>query len=500
MVDLLAPIPTWIWASSFVVLHILTFMMVFLDCMRHRREATSTILWIFIAWAFPLIGALVYLMLGVDRVSMHGFEKQSRDQKLTAARRNREDEELPLAYWRAVRESTSAAPTGDVGLSLDRAMNAMLPDHPLLGGNSAEPLICGDETYPLMLEAIEQARHHIHIQSFIIGHDDFSRDLLERLKSKAEEGVMVRLLYDSFGSTHAVWHHLFRPYEKIPNMRIAGWTQVNPVKRQFQLNLRNHRKIMVVDAQVAFCGGVNIADENISTDERQAIRDYHFMLHGPIVHELQYTFMLDWYYMTNESPATILTREYYPHIEPTGNARIRVLNGGPSFSEPVLPEAIFTAIVDARKQILMVTPYFVPTVDIIHAMRSAALTGLDVRLIVPRKNNHFYSGLACCALYDELLRAGVRIFEREPPFMHAKALVVDDSVALVGSANIDVRSLKLNYETNLVIYDEGCVNALKAIVLEDQAHSREVTLEHWRQRPKARMLLENFASLLTPVL
>jgi len=157
-------------------------------------------------------------------------------------------------------------------------------------------------------------------------------------------------------------------------------------------------------------------------------------------------------------------------------------------------------VVTARKSILAVTPYFVPTADLLRALRIAASRGVDVRLLVPRENNHRYAGLAGRALYGELLTAGVRVFERDPPFMHAKALIIDDLAAIVGTANLDVRSLRLNYETNIVVYDVGFVDRLKRVIVEDLAASQELELNTWQDRPLPQQLLENFCSLLTPVL
>ena len=165
-----------------------------------------------------------------------------------------------------------------------------------------------------------------------------------------------------------------------------------------------------------------------------------------------------------------------------------------------MTDVFFAAIVAARRRLLAVTPYLVPTPDIVRAFRSAGLRGVDVRLVVPQKSNHLYAGMAGRALYDELLSAGVRIFERRPPFTHAKALIVDDELAVVGTANLDVRSLRLNYELNLAVYDETFINTLKRIVLDDIALSDEVILAAWRRRPPARRLAENFCSLLTPML
>jgi cardiolipin synthase A/B len=218
------------------------------------------------------------------------------------------------------------------------------------------------------------------------------------------------------------------------------------------------------------------------------------------VQELQFSFLSDWHFMTAEDPGHLLLAEHFPHLASEGDALVRLVNSGPTAELETLADVFFNCLVAARRQILAVTPYFVPTPDILRAFRSAALRGVEVKLVVPARNNHFYAGLAGRAFYGDLLDAGVRIFERRPPFMHAKALLVDDAVALVGTANLDARSLRLNYENDLVVYDGPLINQLKRAVLDDLAASREIAPGPWRNRPLHRRLAENFCALLSPVL
>ena len=457
-------------------------------------------LWILISWGFPVIGPLLYLTAGIDRLPQKGFMKRTRDAELHKARATYE-EALPLAYWRGVNTQTTIFNREhDIDLNLYDALNTISPEYPLLDGNDIIPLVSGDELYPDMLDAISNASHHIHIQSFIIRNDPIGRKLMKLLADKAREGVQVRLLYDRFGSMQALFSGLFRPYRKIQNFQIAGWTQVSLMKRQFQLNLRNHRKAVIIDGTTAFMGGINIHIENTSRQSKPAIRDYHFKISGPAVQEIQYAFMRDWYFMTEEDPEIILQSVYFPSIEKKGKAAAALVCGGPTNALQVITDIYFMAITRAKNQIIIVTPYFVPTTDIIRALRSAAIRGVDVRLILPAKNNHFYAGWASHALYDELLQSGIRIFARTEPFMHAKAMLVDDDIAIIGTANWDVRSLKLNYETNMAVINSEFSNCLKRIILEDEAASNEIDLAQWRSRPQWHRLLENACSLMTPML
>lgn len=486
---------TVLWSIGWSI-HLIIFTGITLHCLQRRRNASSTLLWIFVAWSVPVIGPLLYLGFGIDRVSDLGFLKFLADEHLLETRKGTR-EAAPRAYWHNL---AGAPDENEFQREFNRTLDALIPSHPALSGNRITPLVDGDEAYPRMLQAIRGAKRHIHLQSYIIGNDCISREFVEALAGKAAEGVQVRLLYDRFGSTGALFGGLFRQARKTPGFQVAGWTQANLLKRQFQINLRNHRKTLIVDGKTGFFGGINLLDEHVTRPGTLPIRDYHFEAGGPIVQELQYSFLRDWYFITEEPPETLLTEEYFPHAEPAGNITARLINSGPSTIEDIAVETFFNSIVLAKKQILAVTPYFVPPADILRALRSAALRGVDVRLVVPKENNHRYAGYASRALYEELLLAGVRIFERRPPFMHAKALIVDGAFALVGTANLDVRSLHLNYETCLAVYGEEFADVMKRIVHEDINFSDEVLPADWQRRPSRCRLLENLASLMTPVL
>lgn len=488
----------WIW--GWAAIHILGFGLVVIHCLRYRREATSAILWMFVAWSFPVIGPVLFLSFGINRVQFKGLKKQEANQELLRERLARESHPETLACWCHAHEAF-AGTTGTVSLQdLSRTMDQLLPNSPLLTGNHVEVLVTGDQAYGPMLDAIAHASHHIHLQTFILGNDAVGRDFLELLSEKARSGVVVRLLYDSFGSSYARLSGLLNRFRGVPGMQMAAWSQVSPMKRQFQLNLRNHRKLLIVDGSKAFTGGINLHDENVSKSQSPAIRDYHFAVKGPIVQELQYSFFKDWYFMTGEEPDILLCEEHFPKVSSMGNSLVRIINAGPTADVEALTDILCSALAAARREILAVTPYFVPTQDLLRAFRLAALRGVDVRLIVPQENNHPFVGLAARALYDDLLSDGVRIYHRPPPFLHAKGLIVDDDLAIVGSANLDARSLRLNYETNLAIFDASFVRTFKKTVLTDLSISKEVQMSSWRARPQVVQMTENFCNLLSPIL
>ena len=295
-----------------IALHLGTFLLVCYSCLKTRRESASTLLWIFVAWSFPIIGPLLYLFFGINRVPRKALRKQKANRQLQAERQAREDIALPTSFLRSAHESLACKLEAENSFYLNRTFDRILPETPLLSGNSVTPLVDGMQAYPAMLKAIRNARHHIHLQTFIIGNDEVGRQFLDLLAEKAKSGVNVRFLFDRFGSAAAVLGGLLDGYRQVKNMRIGGWTQANLLKRQFQINLRNHRKIMVIDGITAFVGGINLRNDNINTLSYQAIRDYHFMIQGPVVQEMQYSFLSDWYFMTEENPRTLLQPDHFP--------------------------------------------------------------------------------------------------------------------------------------------------------------------------------------------
>ena len=482
------------------VLHLILFLAVAGHCLTHRRDARSTIIWLFSAWSFPIIGPLGYAAFGISRVPRKAWRKHHADSHFRAAMKASEQESHPLAYWRSLREASTDKPPREAEL-FDGVLDRITPDHSLLSGNRIELLEDGTETFPAMLAAIRTAKHHIHILSYIIGHDEVAREILDACAERARAGIKIRIMYDAFGSMGARLSWFFRRYHGVPNMRIMKFSQVNLFKQQVQINLRNHRKILVIDGLIAFTGGVNLHKGHVGGKGKPAIRDYHFRIGGPLVNELQYTFLRDWYYMTDESPDELLSDVYFGrHPSAGGAVTARLVNCGPTSLENSVEEVFFNAIMAARRDIMVVTPYLVLTEPLMYAMRMTAMRGVEIRLILPAHNNHRSVYYASRAQYEALLTAGVRIFERQGPFVHAKALVVDGFLSIIGTANMDFRSLRLNYETTVVSYDAELATKLSKVMLFEINASCEFHLNLWMKRPSWQRMLENTFSLADPIL
>ena len=468
---------------------------VLLHLLRYRRRSDTVLLWILAVLSLPLAGAVLYAMFGVNRVPNAKWAQGNRRREgLLRAR-----EVLPHAYWRATAPHR-AEPSDPWEAGTDRTFSALTHGTPLLSGNLVTPLLTGDAAFPEMLDAIAEARHHIHLQSFIIGNDTVGRRFLDALADKARSGVRVRVLHDRFGSSGALWGGLFRRYAGIPNLSIAGWTQANLFRKQLQFNLRNHRKNLVVDGRIAFTGGINLCASEESGPKGAAIRDYHFRVLGPVVQELQYGFLRDWHVMTGEDAEALLSDAHFRDLPPAGGMLARVVNTGPASALQAASDLFFHAVTSARRHIFAVTPYFLPSDDILRALRMAAFRGVQVDIVVPALSNHPYTTWASRACYDDLLEAGVRIHERAAPFIHAKALTVDARMSVVGSANWDMRSLSSNFETCLVVYGQPFAFALHQLMDADRAASAERRYAEFHARPKWHRYVENTCALLSPLL
>jgi cardiolipin synthase len=481
------------------LVHAVLWLAVCLHLLLKPRDARTSLLWILFTSIFPIFGAIAYVMFGINTVPSKSWQKQHSDTKFQR-RQRLGGSTHPLASMYARRNASRATLDDRVLAPFNNILDYLCANHPLLGDNDIQLLEPAELALEAMFLSIREAHHHIHISTYIFNDDAVGKRLMDLLVEKAREGVQVRVLYDAFGSAGANLRRFFWRYRREPNLEIVGFSQANVLKRKFQISLRSHRKILVVDGTVAYTGGINFHDSYLAKGDRPGILDYHFRVLGPAVLELQYTFMRDWFYMTEQSAERLLSECYFPEPAVAGKMAVRLLNSGPTREESAAAmNAFFAAINLARHQVMILSPYFVPPEALVLALRQAAFRGVDVKVLVPSVNNHPTVQFASQALYAELLVAGVRIFERAPPFIHAKAAVIDDTVSIIGSANFDPRSLYLNYETNLVVCDDACAAHVKAAILRDLSQSVEIYHADWRRRPVWRKFLENFFNLFHPI-
>ncbi|MFO7938103.1 MAG: cardiolipin synthase [Kiritimatiellia bacterium] len=491
-------IPQTLGWGTFI--HVLSVIILTVHVLRRPGEPRTSLLWIFFAAIFPLLGVTAYILFGINTAEHKGWEKHYSDIRFNRILYRFREPTDPMELAKRGKRCHKVRPEPENLVVLNRIFDRTGPYHPLLGGNSIILLENAESALEEMFTAINNASRNINLCTYILSDDEIGRRLMESLKERAHAGIKVKLMYDAFGSAKASLKCFFHPYKNIPNLEIAGFSQVNILKRKFQLNNRNHRKLLVIDSRTAFTGGINFHDVYITKSGRKGIRDYHFKLSGPVVADLQDTFLRDWFYMTEEPADTLLSPEYFPVPESCGKSAIRVINSGPTHDEKGITLHTLVAAANlAEQQLLIITPYFVPPRSLVLALRLAAHRGVDVRVLVPEKNNHPALQQASHALYEPLLLSGVRIFELSPPFIHSKATIIDDEAAIIGSANLDPRSFYMNYETNLVVFDSEFATTLKRSLIEEHKKAKEITHVNWNQRSSLKRFVENFFNLFHPI-
>jgi cardiolipin synthase A/B len=452
-----------------------------------NRHPTQTITWLVVLGSFPLVGFFFYLLFGRNYRKEKMYRKKyflDKQAFLTVEGENdpRSEEKLGLMAEHQARLFTLAQKLGNSPISFDTATKV---------------LTNGEETFHHILEQLNKARHHIHIEYYIVRDDRIGQEIKEILINKAAQGVKVRFLYDAVGS----WK-LSKKY--IDDLKNAGIETVcfGPVKLPFlnnKFNFRNHRKIIVIDGMIGFVGGLNIGDEYLGRNDTYGFwRDTHLMLRGEAVRSLQLIFLQDWYYMTNHS---FLTAEYLsPQIDEKNHGGVQLIAGGPDNEWSVIKNIFFSMITSAKVSVWIASPYFIPDEDIFSALKVAALSGIDVRLLVPNRPDKRIVFHASRSYFPELLEAGVKVYEYERGFMHSKIVIVDHELASIGTSNMDMRSFHLNFEVNAFLFRTKSTQKLVAEYINDLEYAKQLDLTSFRKRHIGLRLIESTARLLSPLL
>ena len=453
-----------------------------------RRSPVATLAWILaLAW-LPLLGAAVYFLVGPRRLR----RKRGRYQ-IVRARRS----EIAAAIS-AGEEGMAVRPPVDARWQEFMTLVERSGDGPPLRSSRLEVLPSGDECFDALAQAIAGARHHVHVEYYIWEPDKTGTRLRDLLCERARSGVHVRFLVDAIGSS-ALGRRFLRP------MRDAGvevaW--FNPLSlarfRPDLLNFRTHRKIVICDGHVGFTGGINVSDDvSFRVKGQEAWRDTHVRIEGPPVGWLQVVFLEDWHFATGIAPRHAA---YFPDRQAACDGPwVQIVASGPDHDLYAIHKFYFTAIAGARQRVLITTPYFVPDESILTALVTAALRGAEVKILVSTSGSPRLAFAAARSYFEDLVRAGVRIYQYGPEMLHGKTLVVDRDVAVVGTANMDNRSFRLNFEVMAAIYD-GPTAALLAEQFEaDLRHAKEYRVRDARRTPLVQRMVEATARLLSPLL
>ncbi|WZO99613.1 phospholipase D-like domain-containing protein [Isosphaeraceae bacterium EP7] len=451
-----------------------------------KRNPRSAVSWIGLIWLSPIIGTVLYVMLGINRINRRGRSLQQR-RKLKV--QNFAEMAEPV-------EPRSAKTPEDWQLRSLEHLGGSVTNLPLLQGNQIEPLESGDETYPAMLAAIEGASRTVSLCSYLFNNDDAGKQFVGALQRAVDRGVEVRVLVDDVGARYN-WPTILKVLKSTDIKHAAFLPTSTPLRLPF-FNLRNHRKIMVVDGSIAFTGGMNIlADYQESLDPPKLKRDLHFRVQGPIVKTLQRVFADDWSFTTGE----ILRGEgWFPRLEKEGSVFSRAVMDGPDNDTDPLQNMILGGLGEARRSVLLVTPYFLPDEALISALQVTAMRGVEVDILLPSQNNLAFVKWASTSLIEQVLEGGCRVWWTSPPFDHTKLMVVDGSWTFLGSANLDPRSLRLNFELNLECYCPELASKLLKILSAHKQSAEAVTLDSIRQRSLPAKLRDGAAGLFFPYL
>jgi cardiolipin synthase len=463
------------WAvSGAAVITVLQWLLIPRLLAQRSKSPPAILAWLWALLLFPAVGALLYILIGSERV---------------VRRRLRLNHELKARLSAAPRESSVD------GASLDMPELAHVNGFPATAGNSVALLPDGTSFFPVLLEVIAGAQHHLHLEFYIWNRDRAGVMVRNALVQAAQRGVQVRVLVDEMGS---LW--LRRSFFK-PLMAAGGefsWFHTfSPTRGRFHLNLRNHRKLVIADGATALTGGMNIGDEYWGGSDAPPHRDLAVRLRGPVVSQLAAVFAQDWLFSTGQA---LTDPACYPPAAACGNVAAQVVPGAPDNDIDEIQLTTLALLHRARERIRLMTPYFVPEPPLLAALQLAAMRGVDVAILVPEKCDHFYLTHVMRSYYDDLLPHGVRIFEYRPRLLHAKVVTVDGRWMMTGSANLDIRSLRLNFELNVLT---GCTETTSAVDRLFEINARdahEVMLAAYQKRPLRHKIAEAVFRPAAPLL
>lgn len=442
-----------------------------------KEQEPVAVGWIALILLSPFVGSALYGMFGINRIERRARRLRSRPLVGSHPRTQNPPSHIDESPMRL--------------MTVPGALNTL----PFLAGNSVEPLINGDATYPAMLQAIAEAKTSIAMSTYIFDNDALGRRFVVALTAAAQRGVKVRVLVDDVGM-------LYSPRATDEDLKAGGVETARFIPRELRfirtLNLRNHRKTMVVDGVVGFIGGLNIRQGHVLAERpRHAIQDIHFRVRGPVLDQISDLFAEDWQFAAD---ADIELPRWPADQGQTGSVMARLVADGPDHRAETLQWLILAALASAKTSVRVMSPYFIPNSALVSALCVTAMRGVAVEVIVPEKTNIPFVGWAMAANFERLMTHGIRVFLNPPPFDHSKLMVVDERWSLVGSTNWDQRSLRLNFEANLECADPDLAQTLTRYFADKRNKSHEVSLAAVRAAPLYVRLRNNFVRLFSPYL
>ncbi|UHA75620.1 cardiolipin synthase [Paenibacillus sp. 481] len=452
-----------------------------------NRHPSSTVAWILILALVPVVGFIFYLLFGQNYRKRRSYNRKAKRNKQAYAFIDND------ALVRG--EQILDTYTEDERMLL--RLTSQMSKSPISFGSETRILTNGEETFTELLAELKKARHHIHMEYYIYRDDEIGRSIKHILMEKALSGVEVRFMYDAVGSMQL-------PKSFLHDLRAAGvevqaFGAVKFPLLSSRVNYRNHRKIVIVDGDVGFMGGLNVGDEYLSRNKTYGFwRDTHMIVRGEAVQSLQIIFLQDWSHVTG---STLYGAQYLlpQPVEATGGA-VQIIASGPDHEFSTMKNVFFSMLTSAKRSIWIATPYFIPDDDIFTALKVASLSGVDVRLLFPAKPDKWLPFLASHSYFPSLINAGVRIYEYEKGFLHSKIIIIDGEVATIGTANMDMRSFHLNFEVNALLVHTESVNCLRDDFERDLQYATRIREENFARKRTITRFLESLARLFSPLL
>lgn len=476
-----------------LVLYIAVVVLVCLNILMNSETPSKALGYLLLVISFPVVGIIIYLSVGlnyrkkklyqkklvIDELEFPKLEEKTFTHSQQALMRNRD---LIGNFYQLARFSKYKNLTSD--------------------NNQVTLLVNGENKFPDVIEALKNAKHHIHIEYYIYTNDAIGNQLAQILMEKAKEGVEVRFIYDDFGS-RSIRKNIVRQLREA-GVEAYPFYKISLIYFANRINYRNHRKIIVVDGIIGYLGGINVSDRYINDDKNKKSRfwrDTHLKIVGTSVINLQFIFLADWNFCAKQKIP--FSNAYFPEGNKTakfGNHLVQIVPSGPDSKYPRIKYTLIQAIISAREEVCITSPYFIPDKSFIEAINIAALSGISVKILLPRTSDSFIVNTTTQAYFQNLLNAGVEIYLYNKGFVHAKTMVCDRKVAIVGTANFDNRSFDLNFEINANVFNEEVATELRQIFEVDLTHSTQITSEVWSQRAWYMKLLERVVYLFSSLM
>lgn len=481
----IADLSSNILTALYLINILFAFTVIFLE----RRNPTSTLAWILLLFLLPAVGAIFYIMFSQNLTRKKMFQLSAEEQQRYSDLLHKEIEDLRSG--RLVFNDPVMKNYKDLIHLHQKQSRALFSQD-----NTVEVITDGREKFRELFNCIRNARDHVHILYFIVKRDSLGKELLKILTEKALEGVEVRFLVDALGNqlNKNDLQPLLEAGGQVIHFFPSLLSYIN-----LRLNYRNHRKLVIIDGETGFIGGFNVGDEYLGLKKRMGYwRDTHLKIKGTAVHDMQTRFLLDWRAASGEE--IVLSSKYYPEPVSRGTSGIQIVSCGPDSPQEEIKQGYIKMINSAKKNICIQTPYFIPDESIQEALKIAALSGVDVKIMIPNKPDHMFVYWATYSFIGDLLNTGVRAYIYNKGFLHAKTIVVDETISSVGTANFDIRSFRLNFEVNAFIYDREVSEKLYREFVKDMECCTELTFYKYLRRSKVIKFKESISRLLTPVL